>query len=1167
MFIKFKKYLMMLLAVMVVLPTSLAIELVNPAKAMATAQSVFINEFVSYPNSNEQELVELYNSGTSSVALSGWYITDLDGAVRYNFAPSDSLPANGFFTINMGANILNNDDDGMMLYDNTASTVDSVRYGLIPTRMMPPSAQGKSSSRVSNGVDQWAVNSQPTIGASNGNIITASLPSLAQVSATGDNPDNFINNITKGDVAVKVDLPSSSLATDTVTAVISTPTKPSSGTYSSTKTLAATQGTGRVLFSNADDLSSNYANFTDGTVKVGAYLTRNGISSEYFVGTNALKDTVLPTTATSASVAAGSNNPANVINSLTKTQVSVNVGLANNLLSTDTVWVNLNDSNNNTVNASLTNQTTSNVVVSGINTSTLTDGTITLNATVMDQAGNYSQWLNGTNAQKDIVSYQPTTAYVKAGTNNNENKINSFNYTNTSVNAVLPSSSLTTDTVTMELSNGSNAVSGSTSGSNGAGTVTVSGLNSTALNDGNVNVKVRIADANGNVSDWFSGTLASKDVISPSQPQAAQVKAGSGNSANIINQNNKNAAVVDVSLPASSQSSDTVWVELSDGTTTVSGSVAASSGAGTVTVNSINASTLNEGNIQIKARTQDQMGNYSNYLTGTAATKDTNIYQATAAAVKAGTSNGANIINSFNKSTVGVEVNLPNSALNSDLVTIKLSDGTNNKEATAAGITGGGILTINNIDASSLQDGSITVSVKTQDSAGNLSGWFSATSASKDTILPTATIKINNGATITNTGSVTLAFTSTGANSMQVGNNSSFTGAFWQAFSQNLAWNLDSGDGQKTVYLQVKDTSGNISSTYSDSIEFNSNTSSVTNSNILANNQTIFPQPGLELAVTGLMPTNLTVANYSQNPGQILPSGINGIGKYYEMALDNNSAVSWPIIIKIFYTLDDLKNAGISEEGQIVGIYYFDKTTNSWKLYSQTGVNTNDTTSQGVNYAGYIWANADHFTPITIGADITAPAKPANFAATAGDGEISLKWEKVSDAAGYYLRYRQGTDIDNKEYATIYLNGANSTSSKVTGLKNSTLYEFGVKAIDSVNNKSDWAVVIASPQAAVAAVSQETPSEDVKVSAKSSKETKIEKADEDVTIETEGLAGETKGESEEDKTKTTKTLVTLAIIILALGAASGGYYGYEWWTNSEKKKKPVVKKIEKTGRW
>lgn len=1157
----------MLTALAVALPSSLAAELFSPSKAYATVQTVFINEFVSYPNSNEQELAELYNNGTAPVPLNGWYITDLDGTVRYNFAPSDSIPANGFFTVNMGSITLNNDDDGMMLYDNTATTVDLVRYGLIPTRMMPPASQGKSSSRTADGVDQWAVNTQPTIGTSNGNITTASLPTLAQVSATGDNPDNFINNITKGDVAVKVDLPSSSLATDTVTAVISTPTKPSSGTYSSTKTLAATQGADRVLFNNADDLSSNYANFTDGIVKVGAYVTRNGISSEYFVGTDATKDTVLPTTATSASIAAGSNNPANVINSLTKTQVSVNVGLTNNLLSTDTVYVDMSDNNNNSVNGTITGQTSNNVIVSNINTTSLNDGAITLNTVVIDQAGNYSQWFNGTDAQKDIVSYQPTTAYIKAGTNNNENKINSFNYTNTSVNAVLPSSSLTTDTVTMELSNGSNAVSGSTSGSNGAGTVTVSGLNSTALNDGNVNVKVRIADANGNVSDWFTGTLASKDVLAPSQPQAAQVKAGNSNSANIINQNNKNAAVVDVSLPASSQSSDTVWVELSDGTTTVSGSVAASSGAGTVTVNSINASTLNEGNIQVKARTQDQMGNYSNYLTGTAATKDTNIYQATAAAVKAGTSNGANIINSFNKSTVGAEVNLPNSALNSDLVTIKLSDGTNNKEATAAGITGGGILTINNIDASSLQDGSITVSAKIQDSAGNLSSWFSATSASKDTILPTATIKINNGATITNTGSVTLAFTSTDANSMIVSNNSSFTGAFWQAFSQNLAWNLDSGDGQKTVYLQVKDISGNISSIYSDGIELNNNTSNVINSNILANNQTIFPQPGLELGLTGLMPTNLTVANYSKNPGKTLPGGINGLGKYYEIALDNNLAISWPVIVKIYYTLDDLRNAGIADENQLLGIYYFDKTTDSWKLYSQTGVNSNDTTLQGVNYAGFVWANADHFTPVTVGADITAPAKPANFAATAGDGEISLKWDKVSDAVGYYLRYRQGTDIDNKEYSTIYLNGVDSISSKVTGLKNSTLYEFGVKAIDSVNNKSDWAVVVASPQAAVAAVSQETSSEDVKVSAKSSKETKIEKPDEDVTIETEGLAGETKGESEEDKTKTTKTLVTLAIVILALGAAAGGYYGYEWWTKSEKKKKPVVKKIEKTGRW
>jgi len=74
--------------------------------------------------------------------------------------------------------------------------------------------------------------------------------------------------------------------------------------------------------------------------------------------------------------------------------------------------------------------------------------------------------------------------------------------------------------------------------------------------------------------------------------------------------------------------------------------------------------------------------------------------------------------------------------------------------------------------------------------------------------------------------------------------------------------------------------------------------------------------------------------------------------------------------------------------------------------------------------------------------------------------------------------------------------------------------------------------------------------------------------------------GQTKGDETDNSTKT-RTLVTLAIIILAIGAIAGGYYGYEWWMDKdkkvEKKDKPQVvvskekpkqdKKSEKFGRW
>ena len=87
---------------------------------------------------------------------------------------------------------------------------------------------------------------------------------------------------------------------------------------------------------------------------------------------------------------------------------------------------------------------------------------------------------------------------------------------------------------------------------------------------------------------------------------------------------------------------------------------------------------------------------------------------------------------------------------------------------------------------------------------------------------PTGSILINNASGTTNFSFVNLSLSASATGSsvtqMQVSNDPSFTSATWEPFATNEIWNLTSGGGLKTVYVQFEDALGNISGTYSANI-------------------------------------------------------------------------------------------------------------------------------------------------------------------------------------------------------------------------------------------------------------------------------------------------------------------------------------------------------------
>ncbi|WP_414853743.1 Ig-like domain-containing protein [Brevibacillus sp. IT-7CA2] len=130
-----------------------------------------------------------------------------------------------------------------------------------------------------------------------------------------------------------------------------------------------------------------------------------------------------------------------------------------------------------------------------------------------------------------------------------------------------------------------------------------------------------------------------------------------------------------------------------------------------------------------------------------------------------------------------------------------------------------------------LADGSIngtkTVYVKLRDKAGNVIKL--SDTIELDVVAPTGSITINNGDNYTKSRDVTLAITANDSTSVvQIRfANGDNDWSDWEAVTATKAWQLKSGDGTKTVEMQITDRAGHIT-TVSDTIELDADAPVVT---------------------------------------------------------------------------------------------------------------------------------------------------------------------------------------------------------------------------------------------------------------------------------------------------------------------------------------------------
>jgi hypothetical protein len=111
-----------------------------------------------------------------------------------------------------------------------------------------------------------------------------------------------------------------------------------------------------------------------------------------------------------------------------------------------------------------------------------------------------------------------------------------------------------------------------------------------------------------------------------------------------------------------------------------------------------------------------------------------------------------------------------------------------------------------------------------QGAASDIGAFEVESTIAPDTVKPSGTVLINNGATHTNSTAVTLKLSATdpapasGVASMRFRNGNTTTWSSWFDYSTSKSWTLSAGAGTKTVYAQFRDVAGNISAEVQDAI-------------------------------------------------------------------------------------------------------------------------------------------------------------------------------------------------------------------------------------------------------------------------------------------------------------------------------------------------------------
>jgi len=104
---------------------SLDITVSEETTVTSTVATLVINEFLSNPATGT-EWIEIYNTSTSTIDLTGWTLSDGVGVIA---SPTSTVSGTGFVLIELSSAKLNNSGDIILLKDDSEAIIDQVCYG------------------------------------------------------------------------------------------------------------------------------------------------------------------------------------------------------------------------------------------------------------------------------------------------------------------------------------------------------------------------------------------------------------------------------------------------------------------------------------------------------------------------------------------------------------------------------------------------------------------------------------------------------------------------------------------------------------------------------------------------------------------------------------------------------------------------------------------------------------------------------------------------------------------------------------------------------------------------------------------------------------------------------------------------------------------------------
>jgi len=215
------------------------------------------------------------------------------------------------------------------------------------------------------------------------------------------------------------------------------------------------------------------------------------------------------------------------------------------------------------------------------------------------------------------------------------------------------------------------------------------------------------------------------------------------------------------------------------------------------------------------------------------------------------------------------------------------------------------------------------------------------------------------------------------------------------------------------------------------------------------------------LIINTIGDTTAMVGRYAENPYPNVAFPAYSIDKYIEISIEDETQINWPVLIKIYYTNNDLINSNLDEE-QLIGLFYLNEETEVWELYESNGVNT---TNQN-GYAGYIWANSYHFTTIAPFGDSAPPEiKAVNDAPdpqdAGGNVFISCQVNDNIEVSNVMVNITHNTSsinisMDNIPDTDYYYYDANYTS---LGIYYYSIWTIDVYGNENSTEKMDFTIV------------------------------------------------------------------------------------------------------------